>query len=154
MQTRYKQVLKTPFYVWDRPELLEQIRPLIFICIYAFKSLYYWLCWMPWLLEAHYGSLDSFLFGIVSIWSLECHDLNVDKRYAWETSMEKNIGWCTRSRQFSNVIFEAQGRAGSTSCSVQGTSVPYPGSVRSWSAPRTMCPLNIKGCNLHYRLWT
>lgn len=40
----------------------------------------------------------------------------------------KILGRCTRSRQFSNVISEAQRRAGSTSCSMQGTSVPCPGS--------------------------
>lgn len=70
---------------------------------------------MPGLLQAHYGSLDSFLFCIVSIWSLECHALNADSRYAWEMSMEKKKGRCTLSRKFSNVIYEEQKREGSTS---------------------------------------
>lgn len=74
--------LKTLYYVSHRPELSKQIRSLILVCIYTFKNSYYWLCWMPWLLENHYSSRDSFLFGIVSIWSPECHDLNADSRYA------------------------------------------------------------------------
>lgn len=82
MQTRCKQFFKTLYYVSHRPELSKQIRSLILVCIYTFKNSYYWLCWMPWLLENHYSSRDSFLFGIVSIWSPECHDLNADSRYA------------------------------------------------------------------------
>ena len=82
MQTRCKQFFKTRCYVSHRPEPLKQIRSLILICIFTFKNLYYWLCWMPWLLENHYGSQDGFLFGIVSIWSPEWHDVNADSGYA------------------------------------------------------------------------
>lgn len=116
--------------MWDRPELLKQIRSLIFICISTFKSVYYWLCWMPWLLQPHYGSLDGFWFCIVSIWSLECHDLNADSRYAWEVSMEKEKkGRCTLSRKFSDVIDDEQKRA-----------VLFPGVWRALFLSHTLTP--------------
>lgn len=103
MQTRCKQFFKTQCYVSHRPELLKQIRSLILICIFTFKNLYYWLCWMPWLLENHYGSQDGFLLALYQFEAQEWHDVNADGGYACVKWYEER-GRFASNRQFPNVI--------------------------------------------------